>query len=76
VYETPSKLGYGPPQGRSRLADAVAAAPCPIIALGGIDASKVVAVRAASAHGVAVVRAILAAPDPAAATRTLLATMH
>jgi thiamine-phosphate pyrophosphorylase len=76
VYETPSKRGFGPPQGPSRLAAAAAVAPCPILAIGGIEASNVVAVRAAAAHGVAVVRAILAAPDPADATRTLLATMH
>jgi thiamine-phosphate pyrophosphorylase len=74
VYDTPSKRAYGPPQG-GRLYDAVCAAPVPVLAIGGIEPANLAAVRAAGAHGVAVVRAILAAPDPAVATRALLA-MH
>jgi thiamine-phosphate pyrophosphorylase len=76
VFETPSKRAYGPPQGAARLRDAIARATVPIVAIGGIDPSNVEAVRATGAHGVAVIRAILAAADPAEATRILTAVMH
>jgi thiamine-phosphate pyrophosphorylase len=72
VRATPSKAAWGPPQGEARLAEAVRAAPIPVLAIGGLDADAVPAIRATGATGVAVIRAILAAPDPAAATRALL----
>jgi len=72
VFATPSKATFGAPQGTARLADAVRATERPVLAIGGVDATTLPAVRAAGAHGVAVVRAILAAADPAAATRALL----
>jgi thiamine-phosphate pyrophosphorylase len=72
VYVTPSKAGYGPPQGEQRVREAAAVARVPLLAIGGITADRVRAVRAAGAAGAAVIRAILAADDPAAATRELL----
>jgi thiamine-phosphate pyrophosphorylase len=72
VYATPSKAAFGPPQGVARLAAAVASTSIPVLAIGGLDAATLPAARAAGAHGMAVIRAILAAPDPAAATRALL----
>jgi thiamine-phosphate pyrophosphorylase len=72
VYETPSKRAYGPPQGVARLHAAVAAAAVPVLAIGGIEPSRLGEIRDTRAHGVAVVRAILAAPDPREATRRLL----
>jgi thiamine-phosphate pyrophosphorylase len=36
----------------------------PVIAIGGITADRVAELRAAGAHGVAVVAAVNAAPDP------------
>ncbi len=71
VRATPSKASFGPPQGIERLRAATAAA-VPVLAIGGIEPGDVPAMRAAGAHGVAVIRAILAAADPAAATRALL----
>jgi len=68
VYATPGKTAVGP----AALAAAVGAAEVPVLAIGGITAREVPAVRAAGAAGVAVIRAILAAPDPAAATRELV----
>jgi thiamine-phosphate pyrophosphorylase len=73
VYDTPSKRAYGPPQGEGRLRAVVAGRGRPVVAIGGIDAGKVRAVRDAGAHGIAVIRAVLGAGDPAAATRDLLA---
>jgi thiamine-phosphate pyrophosphorylase len=74
VHDTPSKRAYGPPQGVALLRAAVGRAAVPVLAIGGIDRTNAAATRATGAHGIAVVRAILAAPDPAAATRDLLAT--
>jgi thiamine-phosphate pyrophosphorylase len=72
VWETPTKAGA---QGTARLADAVRAASIPLLAIGGVDASRVAEARGVGAAGVAVIRAILAAADPGAATRALLAAL-
>ena len=71
MYATPGKTAVGP----AALAAAVGAAAVPVLAIGGITVRQVPAVRAAGAAGVAVIRAILGAPDPAAATRKLVATL-
>jgi thiamine-phosphate pyrophosphorylase len=44
----------------------------PVVGIGGITPSNVGDVAATGAAGVAVVGAVMAAPDPAAAVRTLL----
>lgn len=46
------------------------------VAIGGIDASNAAALYAAGLEGVAVVSAICAVPDPAAATRRLVEVMR
>lgn len=71
VYDTPSKRQYGSPQGLQRLAEVVAHVTCPVIAIGGIDTDNLPQVLQTGAHGVAMIRAILAAPDPCLATRQL-----
>jgi thiamine-phosphate pyrophosphorylase len=76
VFDTPSKRVHGAPQGIAALGRVVAAVHVPVLAIGGIDATNVASVRAAGAHGIAVIRAILGAADPATATRTLLAALH
>jgi thiamine-phosphate pyrophosphorylase len=48
----------------------------PAIAIGGIDASSVTAVRAAGASGVAVIRAVLGAEDPAVAAAKLVEALQ
>lgn len=75
VFATPSKERFGAPQGTARLAEAVAAARVPVVGIGGIDVEQVAAVRGTGAVGVAVIRAILAAADPGAATRALLGAL-
>src|SRR5438132_3023286 len=72
VWETPSKAGA---QGEARLGEAVRAAALPVLAIGGVTAERVPAALGAGAAGVAVIRAILVAPDPAAATRALLTAL-
>jgi thiamine-phosphate pyrophosphorylase len=71
VYDTPSKRQYGAPQGLQRLAEVVAHVTCPVIAIGGIDTDNLPQVLQTGAHGVAMIRAVLAAPDPCLATRQL-----
>jgi len=71
LHATPGKTA----QGVSALAGAVAAAPVPVLAIGGIDAGEIADVRTAGAAGVAVIRAILGAVDAARATRALLAAL-
>ena len=71
VHATPTKPGREP-VGLAYVAAAAAQSPIPCFAIGGIDSTNLAAVLAAGAPGVAVVRAITAAADPAAATRQLL----
>ncbi len=71
VFDTPSKRQYGAPQGLQRLAEVVAHITCPVIAIGGIDADNLPQVLQTGAHGVAMIRAVLAAPDPCAAAQQL-----
>lgn len=58
--------------GLGRLAQVAAAVPIPVVAIGGITSRNVAGIPATGAAGVAVVADVMAAPDPAAATRALL----
>jgi thiamine-phosphate pyrophosphorylase len=68
VYATPGKTEVG----AAALASAVRAGPLPVLAIGGVTAAEVPELRASGAAGVAVIRAILGAADPAVVTRALL----
>jgi len=70
VFETPSKLRMGLPQGVETLAAVVRACEgFPVLALGGITIERVRPCLDAGAHGVAVIGAIWGAQDPATAYR-------
>ena len=71
VFATPSKLAYGPPQGLPELTAVVSHVAIPVLGIGGITPVNLPQVRQAGAHGVAMIRAVLAAPDPYAATQQL-----
>ena len=73
VFTTPSKVAYGPPQGLQHLTAVVHAVRIPVIAIGGIDHTNLPQVVQAGAYGVAMIRAVLAAPDPYKATQQLRA---
>jgi thiamine-phosphate pyrophosphorylase len=73
VFTTPSKVVYGPPQGLQHLTTVVRAVHIPVIAIGGIDNTNLPQVVQAGAYGVAMIRAVLAAPDPYQATQQLRA---
>lgn len=63
VFDTPGKVG----QGEEALARACREAPIPVLALGGVDAGNAARCIEAGARGVACIRAVLGARDPAAA---------
>ena len=75
VNATPTKPGRQP-VGLDYVRQAAAECPIPFYAIGGIDAAALPQVQAAGATRVAVVRAITAAIDPAAAARQLLAALQ
>lgn len=69
IFSTASKdTGY-PPRGLRALAAAVSAFDGPVVAIGGIDAAALPAVRATGAAAWAVIGAIWGAPDPCGAAR-------
>jgi thiamine-phosphate pyrophosphorylase len=70
VFETPSKQEYGPPAGLDRLSEAVRTSSVPVLAIGGVTVDRIEEILARGAKGVAVVRAILEADDPAAGARS------
>lgn len=73
IFATRSKANPDPVLGVSQLADVRSRCPLPLVAIGGITAATIPAVRAAGADAVAVIGAIAGAPDPIAATRALRA---
>jgi thiamine-phosphate pyrophosphorylase len=72
VFDTPAKRAFGPPVGLPAL-QAAAELGLPLLALGGVSPETAAACRAAGAVGVAVIRAVLSAPEPARAVGALLA---
>ena len=72
AYATGSKADAGAPIGPEGLRRLRAALDLPLVAIGGIDQSRVAEVMACDVEGVAVVSAIADAADPRAAARGLL----
>lgn len=71
VFSTPSKRDAAPALGLEGLRALRALTRLPLVAIGGIDLDNAAQVMAAGADGLAVVRALCAAPDPAAAAQAL-----
>jgi thiamine-phosphate pyrophosphorylase len=72
IFPTATKENPDPVVGVEGLREVRARMRIPIVAIGGINAQNAGDVRAAGADGVAVVSAVLAAPDPQAAIAELL----
>ena len=72
AYPTTTKSGLPAALGPAGVAAVARAVDVPVIAIGGVTADRVSPLLAAGAAGVAVVGAVTAAADPAAATRELL----
>mgnify|MGYP000853808778 CR=1 FL=1 len=71
IHPTGSKADASPSIGLAGLAAIRAVTDLPIVAIGGIGVGEAAAVVAAGADGIAVVSAIMAAPDPRAAASAL-----
>ena len=70
IYETPSHPGVAAGTGLLREAATLGR---PVIAIGGITPERVPELKAAGAYGVAAIRALWQADDPASATLSMLA---
>lgn len=75
MFATRTKPNAGPAAGESLLRGVRAATTCPIVVIGGIDAARAPALRAAGADGVCVGSAIVSATDPAAAAQGFVAAL-
>lgn len=71
IHPTATKPDHPPALGVDGFGEFAAASPLPCVAIGGIGAGDVAALRAAGAAGVAFVSAICAAADPRASAREL-----
>jgi len=75
VYQTPSKAQYGEPLGRGALSEAARLVAIPVFALGGVKRGLVAEALSGGARGIALISAIMSAPDPRAETELLLRTI-
>ena len=73
IFFTPSKASYGPPLGLELLRQVRPRIRLPLFAIGGINAANREEVLAAGADGVAVISAVMTAPDVSAAVKALCA---
>ena len=71
IFATASKDDARAPSGLAMLRQAVAAVGTPIVAIGGIDLDSAAAVMATGAAGIAVIKAVVGAPDVEEAARSL-----
>ena len=76
IYGTTSKSDAEMPKGLERLRRMCDIAACPVIAIGGISVQTTSDVIRAGAHGIAVISAVCAHPEPTVATQALLSEIH
>lgn len=76
VFHTPTKPDPREPLGLSGVGLLAGATPLPLVAIGGINISNARSVIDAGATGIAVVSAIMSAPDPGMAARQLRDAIH
>ena len=75
AFETASKPGYGPEIGRKGLGEIAAAARVPVLAIGGLNATRAAEVVAAGPVGIAVMGGVMRAADPGREVRGLLSVL-
>ena len=71
VFATPSKAGYGEPQGIERLAEVCRALSVPVLAIGGVTRENCAPCLAAGASGIAAIRLFQDAADLPSLVQTL-----
>lgn len=72
VFNTPSKVPYGPPVGKNALKTAVSELAIPIYAIGGLSSGNMSQVFGTGCHGVAMISSILGASDIRKAARKIV----
>ena len=72
VFETPSKVGFGPPQGLAVLGDVCNAVSLPVLAIGGVNLQNAASCLRTGAAGIAAIRLFQDAGDLSA----LVASLH
>ncbi len=72
VFSTPTKMDTAPAFGEEGLSQAVRMSVHPCVAIGGVNLSNAARVKACGVAGIAVVSAIMGAPDPERAASELL----
>jgi len=75
AFETPSKPGYGPEIGRKGLAAIARAARVPVLAIGGLNATRAAEVLAGGPTGIAVMGGVMRSADPGREVRGLLSVI-
>ncbi|GFO61646.1 putative thiamine-phosphate synthase [Geomonas silvestris] len=75
VYFTPSKAAYGDPVGNDLLGTVAEMLQIPVFALGGITPENCTEVLGCGVHGIALISALMSAPEPRDAARTLLSLL-
>lgn len=76
IYFTPSKAGYGKPQGLAPLKEVVKKISIPVYAIGGIKVGNIGDVREAGVRGVALISAIMSSADPCRTTQEILGILQ
>ncbi len=76
VFYTPSKAAYGEPVGVERLAEVVGLLRIPVFALGGVSGENLPQVIETGCHGIALISAVMAAPDSCGAAKSLCAALQ
>ena len=76
IFDTLSKRPFGTPRGVRELAEACRRSTAPVFAIGGVMSERVPDVRQAGAYGIAVIGAVFAREDVAAATGELLRALE
>lgn len=75
TFDTPSKRGFGAPQGLERLSEICAAIKIPVVAIGGVNEENAASCIRAGAAGIAAIRMFQETSDDAA-LRRLISNLH
>jgi thiamine-phosphate pyrophosphorylase len=76
VWPTPSKADAGEAIGPAGVACVARAVTIPVVGIGGITVERAAELRGTGAAGIAVIGAVMGAPNPAASVRALLASFE
>jgi thiamine-phosphate pyrophosphorylase len=71
IFETPSKLPFGVPQGIQTLAEVCRAVAMPVVAIGGVGQENAAACIRAGAAGIAAIRMFQESPNAKAVTESV-----